>query len=169
MTREDCLLLGTISKTRGVRGELIIRIKNPTFEPDQKWESIFLQIDGILVPFFISSLHAANAGEWFVSFDDYESRDMVQHLIGSAVWIHKDLIETVDDEVFLDEFEGYRLKNVRTGKEGLITGFIDIPGNPLFEVSLEGEKLMVPAQDELVDEIDREHQTLCMNLPEGMM
>ena len=76
MTREDCLLLGTIGKTRGVRGELVLRVKNPAFEPDENWESLFLQIDGILVPFFISDLHAINPDEWMVRFDDYESKNV---------------------------------------------------------------------------------------------
>lgn len=169
MTREDCLLLGTIGKTRGVRGELVLRVKNPTFEPDENWESLFLQIDGILVPFFISALHAINPDEWIVSFDDYESKEKAVHFVGSDVWIHKDLLQADEDVFGLDELEGFCLTNVRTGRVGQITGFIDISGNPLFEVSMEGEKLMVPAQDELVEDLDREHRKLLMNLPEGMM
>jgi 16S rRNA processing protein RimM len=169
MTREDCILLGTISKTRGIRGEVIVRIKNPNIEPAENWESLFLQIDGILVPFFILSVIAINADEWIISFEDYEHMDMVRRFIGSHVWIRKDLVETFRDEVLLDALEGYLLTNVRTGKAGVITGFVDIPGNPIFEVSIQGEKLMIPAQDELVEDIDQENKRLFMNLPEGMM
>jgi 16S rRNA processing protein RimM len=169
MTRDDCILLGTIAKTRGVRGELILRIKDPTFKPAENWESLFLQIDGILVPFFILSVRAINAAEWIISFEDYEGKEMVQRFVGSPVWIRKDLMETIRDEALLDELQGYLLTNVRTGKTGVITGFLDIPGNPLFEVSIQGEKHMIPAQDELVEEIDQEKKRLSMNLPEGMM
>lgn len=169
MTREDCILLGTIVKTRGVRGELILRIKAPTFKPDENWESLFLQIDGLLVPFFILSVNAINAEEWIICFEDYEHKDQVQRFVGSPVWICKDLVETITDELFLEELGGYLLTNVRTGKAGVITGFMDIPGNPLFEVSFQGQKLLIPAQDELVEGIDMENKRLSMNLPEGMM
>ena len=169
MTREECLLLGTIAKTRGVRGELVLRLKNPTFEPEENWESLFLQIDGILVPFFIVSIRVIRAGEWIISFEDYESKDAVLAFVGTQVWIHKDLMEVDGNEVYLEDLEGYKLTNVRTGKEGLIKGFLDIPGNPLFEVTFEDIVLMIPAREELVTGIDREHRQLSMDLPEGMM
>lgn len=169
MTREDCMLLGTISKTHGVRGELIIRIADPSYEPDENWESLFLQIDGILVPFFISSLYVSKADEWFILFDDYDNKDSVQNLVGQQVWINKDLLARVEEEIYLDELTGYTLINVRTGKQGSITDFMDIPGNPVFEVSFEGDKVLVPAQDDLIEEIDPENQKLIMRLPEGIL
>jgi 16S rRNA processing protein RimM len=169
MTREDCLLLGTISKTHGVRGELIIRIADASFEPDENWESLFLQIDGILVPFFISSLHAPKPDEWFILFDDYDDKDSVQNLVGLSVWINRDFMATMVEEFYLDDLTGYALINETTGKRGLITDFMDIPGNPVFEVSIEGDKVLVPAQDDLIEEIDPDNQRLIMRLPEGLM
>ncbi len=169
MPREDCLLLGTISKTHGIRGEMIIRTNNLSFEPDENWESLFLQIDGILVPFFISSIRSFKADEWVVCFDDYDNKSSVENLIGSPVWVKNDLIEAVDDELYMDELTGYELINLTTGRQGVIVDFMDIPGNPVFEVELEGEKIMVPAQDELIQEIDQDDQKLTMHLPEGIM
>ncbi len=169
MTRDKCLLLGTISKTHGVRGELIIRTTNPSFEPDENWESLFLQIDGILVPFFISSLHAPKADEWFICFDDFDNKDSAQNLVGSPVWIQKEIMPNVREEIYMDELSGYVLINLSTGRMGLITDFMDIPGNPVFEVTIEGKKILVPAQDDMIEEIDQENQKLIIRLPEGIM
>lgn len=169
MTRDKCLLLGTISKTHGVRGELTIRISDPSFEPDENWESLFLQIDGILVPFFISSLYAPKADEWIICFDDYDNKDIAQSFLGCPVWIQKEYMVKVGEEIYMDELAGYVLINLSSGKQGLITDFLDIPGNPVFEVTIEGEKVLVPAQDELIEEIDQENQQLIMQLPEGIM
>jgi 16S rRNA processing protein RimM len=169
MTRDNCLLLGTISKTHGVRGELIIRIASPDFEPDENWESLFLQIDGILVPFFIASLHAPKAEEWIICFDDYKDKDSAQQLVGLPVWIEKEFLAKAGEVLYLDELTGYTLINLTTGKHGLINDFMDIPGNPVFEVRLTHEKVLVPAQDALIEEIDQENQKLLMRLPEGIM
>jgi len=163
------LLLGTISKTHGVRGELIIRISNPSFEPDENWESLFLQIDGILVPFFISSLYAPREDEWIICFDDYDNKNIVQNFMGCPVWIQKDYLAKVGEDIYMDELAGYGLINLSSGKQGLITDFMDIPGNPVFEVTIDGEKVLVPAQDDLIEEIDQENQQLIMRLPEGIM
>ena len=73
------------------------------------------------------------------------------------------------EEIYLDELTGYALINARTGKQGSITDFMDIPGNPVFEVSFEGDKVLVPAQDDLIEEIDPENQKLIMRLPEGIL
>ena len=169
MTRDKCLLLGTISKTHGVRGELIIRVTNPSFEPDENWESLFLQIDGILVPFFISSLYAPKADEWYVCFCDYDNKESAQNLVGSAVWIQKDLMAKAGEKIYMDDLTGYLLINISTGKRAQNNDFLDIPGNPVFEITLEGNSLLVPAQDEMIEEIDQESRKLVMRLPEGIM
>ena len=169
MTRDNCVLLGTISKTHGVRGELIIRIASPAFEANENWESLFLQIDGILVPFFIASLQTPKAEEWIICFDDYEDKDSAQRLVGLPVWIEKEYLAKAREAIYLDELTGYTLINLSTGKQGLINDFMDIPGNPVFEVMVTGEKVLVPAQDNLIEEIDQEHQKLLMRLPEGIM
>jgi 16S rRNA processing protein RimM len=169
MTREDCVLLGTISKWHGIRGGLIIRIKNLSLEPDENWESLFLQIDGILVPFFISSIFVFKADEWVVLFEDYDTRTSVEKLLGAPVWIRKDLVELDDAVLYMDELTGFELINTTTGKRGLIIDFMDIPGNPIFKVEATGEKIMVPAQDELIQQIDQDKKKLTMRLPEGIM
>ena len=169
MTRDKCLLLGTISKTHGVRGELIIRITEPSFEPDENWESLFLQIDGILVPFFISSIHAPKADEWIICFEDYDTKVSVLNFVGLPVWIDKEFMAKLEEEIYLDELRGYSIINISTGRQGLIDDFMDIPGNPVFEVSLEGETVLVPAQDDLIEDIDQENQKLIVRLPDGIM
>ncbi|MCK4855438.1 MAG: hypothetical protein KAT31_14265, partial [Bacteroidales bacterium] len=90
-------------------------------------------------------------------------------LVGSPVWIQKDFMAKVEEEIYMDELTGYALINISTGRQGLITDFMDIPGNPVFEVSLEGEKVLVPAQDDMIEEIDQENQKLIIRLPEGIM
>jgi 16S rRNA processing protein RimM len=76
---------------------------------------------------------------------------------------------TMEEEIYLDELTGYELINKTTGKRGLVSDFMDIPGNPVFEVSIEGDKVLVPAQDDLIEEIDTGNQRLIMRLPEGIM
>jgi ribosomal 30S subunit maturation factor RimM len=71
--------------------------------------------------------------------------------------------------IYMDELTGYTLVNASTGRQGLIADFMDIPGNPVFEVSFEGRNEMVPAQDDLMEEIDHKNQRLIMRLPEGIM
>jgi len=53
MNKKDCLQIGTIVKTHGVSGEVILEIKEPVLIELVR-ESVLLEIDGLLVPFFIA-------------------------------------------------------------------------------------------------------------------
>jgi len=53
MNKQDFLEIGSIIKTHGIHGELILEAKNPDLFENIK-ESVLLEIDGLLVPFFIA-------------------------------------------------------------------------------------------------------------------
>ncbi len=163
MTREDCILLGTIAKTHGVRGELIIRTANDSFDLEQDWESIFLQIEGILVPFFIVAMRAFKSDEWVVKFDWYEDKTKADKLVGLPVWVSKELMETPEEEVFLDDLIGFKFNDKTSGGTGHIVDYMDIPDNPLFEVEIDGEKNLVPAREEFILSVNPSEKKLALS------
>lgn len=169
MTRDNCILLGTIAKTYGVRGELIIRTANPYFDINKDWESMFLQIDGILVPFFISRLRAFRPGEWVLKIDWYESKSKAETLVGCPVWIRKEWMEPPDEEICLEELIGFGFMDTRSGQQGIIVDFMDIPDNPVFEVEIGREKKLVPASEELILKVDAGKMQVTFELPEGLI
>ena len=169
MTREDHILLGTIAKTHGVHGELIIRTSNPSFDLKEDWESIFLKIDGILVPFFISYLHEFKPGEWILKLDWYKNKSEAESLRGYQVWVQADLIELPEEEVSMDELVGYKFTDSASGKQGSITDFMNIPDNPVFEVEISGENKLIPARDEFIIEVDTRKRHISIELPEGLI
>lgn len=169
MTRDDITLLGTIAKTYGVRGELILRTADPFFELNENWESIFLQIDGILVPFFIASLRPFKTGEWVVKFEWYEDRNRAETLLGYSAWCEQDLLETPAAELFLDDLVGYNFTDTTSGRSGEITGFMDIPENPVFEAGSGTDTFLIPAREEMILEVDTEKRSIIFELPEGIL
>jgi 16S rRNA processing protein RimM len=169
MTRDDITLLGTIVKTHGVRGELILRTADPSFELNENWESIFLQIDGILVPFFISGLRPFKSGEWVIKFDWYEDRNRAETLLGYSAWCEQDQLEAPEDELFLDDLLGYTFRDKTSGRSGHITGFMDIPENPVFEAESGTDTYLIPAREEMILEVDTEKRNIIFELPEGII
>ena len=169
MARENHILLGTIAKTHGVRGELIIRASSPSFDLNEDRESIFLKIDGILVPFFISSLKEFKSGEWVLKLDWYRNKSEAQSLCGYQVWVQSDRMQPPDGEIYLDELIGYEFTDSGSGQKGRITDFMDIPDNPVFEVEIRGNRLLVPAREELLLDVDTGKRQISIELPEGLI
>jgi len=56
MTIKDCFFLGTVAKLHGFKGEvsLFLDVSNPS--DYQQLTSVFIEIDGALIPFFIEHL-----------------------------------------------------------------------------------------------------------------
>ena len=52
MRKEDCYYLGKITKTHGFKGNLILHLDTDEPELYENLESVFIERDGMLVPFF---------------------------------------------------------------------------------------------------------------------
>jgi 16S rRNA processing protein RimM len=169
MTRDECILLGSITKTHGVRGELILRTGKVSFEPEQNWGTVFLEIDGILVPFSISALANMRERDWLISFYEVTDKNKAESITGLKVWVSRDLIDEGTDELFYDQLAGFTLTDKISGKSGTIIEYLDIPGNPVFDVNIEGENHLIPAQEEFIVEFDVENRFILMNLPSGLL
>ena len=56
MREEDCYQLGEVIKTHGLKGEVSVLLDVDFPEEYSELESVFLQMEGNLVPFFIDSI-----------------------------------------------------------------------------------------------------------------
>ena len=53
MKKEDCYFLGTITRTHGLQGNVVLKLDTDQPEMYNKLESIFVEVNGLLVPFFV--------------------------------------------------------------------------------------------------------------------
>ena len=169
MTRDECILLGSISKTHGVRGELILRTGRISFEPEKNWGSLFLEIDGIMVPFFIAEIFHLRGNDWVIGFDDISDKSRAEVFTGKKVWVSRELVDPGQDDIYYDQLAGFSLHDRNSGKSGIIEEYLDIPGNPVFDVVIDGMNHLVPAQEEFILELDAGKKTILVNLPEGLL
>jgi len=56
MKKDDHYLLGSLLKTSGIKGEILLKFINDCLEEIQELESIFIDVDNKLVPFFIEGI-----------------------------------------------------------------------------------------------------------------
>ena len=89
-------------------------------------------------------------------------------MVGYPVWIQKDWIDSLEEEVYLDELIGFNFIDTKSGQRGIIVDFIDIPENPVFELKIGREKRLVPAREEMILEVDAKNRQISMELPDGL-
>ncbi len=168
---EDCYKLGFVYKAYGIKGELIIRIDLQLSENIiNKWESIFIEINGLLVPFFIEKIYQRSDIELQIKLEDIEDEIQAKIYTGDSIFIDKNLYEFPDEENIFFEWLAFIVSN----KEGLIIGkiseLLEFPGQNMLKIcNPDSEDIIIPAIEDWIVSVDTEKKTICMDLPDGLI
>ena len=168
--KSSCTNIGECVKRHGVKGELIIRL-NPQLSIDSIDAAfMYFELDGSLVPFKIDTIRIKNSSDILVSFYDTENENTVTRLIQSQVYVeNKDLQLDTSTTNDLTSFIGWKAEDKNIGDLGVIIDIIEITNNPLFVIDNQGSELLVPANDDLVSNIDKENRVITLTIPEGLL
>ena len=80
---------------------------------------------------------------------------------------HADSLE--DDELTWNYFVGFLIKDVKMGEIGKVIDVDDSTINTLFIIEHDGNELLIPAQEDLIVDLNRETKTITMDLPNGLL
>lgn len=160
--------IGYIQRTHGIKGEMQVVLNDTCRIDPNDMESVFVEIDGIPVPFFILSFKEISGNRYILHFDEITSIEEADTLVGYRLLVpSSELPQT--DEIFLSDLVGYSL--YASGElVGTITHYRELGLNALFSVSTSGgTEVLIPATDELVVSVDVDGKVLEMDLPEGLI
>ncbi len=168
MRKDDCYQLGEVIKTHGLNGEVSIHLDVDFPNEYQNLESVFLEQQGNLVPLFISSIQI-NKGKALVHFEDIDSIEGAKVLIKSKLFLPLSQLPKLEngqyyfhDLVNCVVYEG-------SSRLGLIKEVIDLNGNQLISVDMEGKEILIPLKDEILTTVDIPAEKVSVNLPDGLL
>jgi len=163
--REEVYKIGKLSKAHGVKGELSFLFDDDVFDRTDA-DYIIVDIDGILVPFFIEEYRFKTDNNALMKLEGIDTMEQARELSGCDVFFPRNLSDE-DEQVSWAKITGYELIDTSTGKSiGKIASIDDSTINILFE--LEDGKL-IPASEDLIQDIDIKRQKIEINLPEGIL
>ena len=130
-------------------------------------EYLVLDVDGILVPFFMEEYRFRNDSVCLVKFCDVDTQQRAQELTGCDVYFPRALAEEAEETPSLSSLVGFKIVNVPDGSTiGTIAAIDDTTQNILFELE---DGTLIPASDELIENIDVNKKEIIMNIPEGLL
>ena len=156
---------GAVQKTFGARGELLVQLRAGT-EAIAIKEPVFVMIDGLPVPFYFKSFALHGNHRAHVVFDDMESQKLAEELVGKTLWLPGTEKATVAPQ---PDFTGYAVHDRQHGALGVVSGFLDIPGNPCLRIMYENRELIIPFNEAIVVRTDIKKRLLETLLPEGLL
>ena len=170
MRKKDCFYLGKIAKKYSFKGEVLVYLDTDEPELYTELESMFVEINGHLVPFFIenSSLHKNDFLR--VRFEDVKNEEEADALLGNHVYLPLKMLPKLSgNKFYFHEVIGFEVEDKRLGFVGEIQSINDSSAQPLFEVLNGDVEILIPMIDHFLVKIDRENKKVVMDLPEGLI
>lgn len=169
MRIEDCFFLGTITRKHGKDGGLVIHLETDQPENYYKMESVLLENNGELVPFFIEELTVLKADQMRVFFEDFSPRE-THTLIGKDLYLPLSMLPKLSGKKFYyHEIEGFKAVDSIAGEIGIIKFIIDREPQPLVVVEKNEKEIYIPAIDEFIERIDRAEKVMYFQCPDGLL
>ncbi|GGD90437.1 ribosome maturation factor RimM [Planktosalinus lacus] len=170
MQKEECFYLGKIVRKYSFKGEVLIKLDTDEPEMYTELESVFVDFNNNLIPFFIeqSGLHKSTLLR--VRFEDVDTEQKADEIIGLDIYLPLSFLPELDDEQFYyHEIIGFTAEDVNFGKIGIVKGVNDSAAQALFEIDRDGKQILIPVNDDFIKKVDKKNKTLLLDTPEGLI
>ena len=164
--KEEVYKIGRIGKAHGVKGEVSFNFDDDVFDRVDA-EYLILEVDGILVPFFMEEYRFRSDSTALVKFEDIDTQDRARELTNCDVYFPRDLADDEEEVLTYSFLVGFDIVEASTGKKvGTIASIDESTLNILFELE---DGMLIPASEELITDIDKDNKTITIALPEGIL
>ncbi len=169
MTKDDCFKVGSVLKTKGLKGELNIYVDFDGIEKI-KFNTIFLEIAGKLVPFFVSSIKYLQKNAGYLNLEDIDTIEKAAPLVKKDIYLDNKLKPKKKKAEFtLMDVKGFIAIDEAHGELGEILEVMEYPQQILASVSFKEKEVLFPLNAATIKGIDVEGGEIYLDLPEGLL
>jgi len=159
--------IGYISKTHGLKGHVILRLNEFINIDEDNIKSIFLELNGSQVPYFITECKLVNVG-YIIKLENIDKLENAKNLIAKKAFTLPEFV--LEDEDSLNEFIGYTIIDSKLGNIGVINEIDQKTNNVVIKViHSSGVEIILPFNDDFIIEIDDDLKTIDFEAPEGLI
>lgn len=168
----ELLILGTIIKTQGIKGEL--KLKLFTHFGKKRFKAgvtFYLKKEGCDDKILTSSTYREANGFGFVTFEEIQSCNDAENYIGYSIYKEKDLSLLKKDEYYYCDLEGLTVVDSATSLEvGTIVEVVEYPAQITFRcINDDKKEFFVPFVKAFVNEVDIENKKIFINVIPGLL
>tara|TARA_X000000368_G_C22975670_1_gene687536 strand:+ start:111 stop:638 length:528 start_codon:yes stop_codon:yes gene_type:complete len=170
MELKDCFYLGKITKKYSFKGELIISLDTDEPEIYKNLKSVFININGRLIPYFIEKSKSQKKSTLRVKFEDINSEEEALSIINKEVYLPlENLPELKGKKFYYHEIIGYNVVDTNHGNIGLIIKVEDKTSQSIFVIKNNGKEILIPVNDNIIQMINRKNKTIHITAPNGLI
>lgn len=170
MRKEDVFYVGKIAKKFSFKGEVLIYLDTDEPEILTELESVIVEFNHNLVPFFIEKSSFHKNDYLRVKFEDVDTEAEADAILGSDVYLPIALLpELNDDQFYYHEIIGFELIDENSDFRASIARVNDSNFQVLLEVDHQNQTILVPLVDEFIIKVDKASKQFIMRLPVGLV
>lgn len=168
---ENLVSIGYTKKPHGLKGELKVLIDDLYLDDFLDAETIFLELKGKKLPFFIESVREGN--EILVKLEDIDSKEAADNIASKEIFLRESDIVPLDErELEEDDFVqylGYQVQDSELGLIGAIEEIIEYPQQMMAVVNYQDREVLIPMNEAFIKKIQKKEKIIRMELPEGLL
>ena len=170
MRKQDCFYLGNIVKKHSFKGEVVIKLDTDEPELYKNMESVFVDLGGNLVPFFIKKSSLSRGTMLRVHFEDVNSEEEADFIMKSGIYLPLSLLPKLEgNQFYFHEIIGFHVIDEIHGDIGVLVYINDKAAQPMFEIENGAVEIFIPMIDDFIKKIDRENKQIHVKTPEGLV
>ena len=130
----------------------------------------FIAYRNTFLPYFVkhSQLHKSDLLR--VKLEDIDTESDAEALLKSEVYLPLELLPKLEGNTFyFHEIIGFTIKDKHFGDVGIIKSINDSTAQALFEIDRDGVEILIPMNDEFIIEVNRDTETINVDVPEGLI
>jgi len=160
----DYILIGKVSSTHGIKGEIKLLSDFPYKQKVFKKNNILI-IDH---KEYLITNYRTHKNFDLITLDGYTSINDVEHLLRKKVYIKKENLELSSTEILDEELITYKVLTTNN-KRGIIKEiFSSSPKTKIIRVEIEKKEILIPYHKNFIKKINKETKEIFIDLIDGM-
>jgi 16S rRNA processing protein RimM len=169
---DECYELGKILKSHGLKGEVSVFLDVDYPEDYEEMDSVLVQLDGELIPFEIEQIRILpnKPKTALVKLATIDTIEQTDALSGATLYLPLDVLpELGEKEFYYHEVIGFEVIDKNLGLISTIDTVYSFTEGSLLVLEYKGKEVLIPINDETIEQVDRVNKVLKVNLPDGLL
>jgi len=165
----DHVKIGTIVSKHGYKGFIKISVSSFNFDQLPDIKHIFIDINNCFIPFMVDEIKSFSDNLLILKLVEVNTEKEAEDIIFKNVFIDSKSYKPIEGKSFFyNELVSYSVYS-KSKKVGIIDSINSELPQPVFEVLIKSNKVMIPIHEDLIEKIDKKNKIIHIDIPEGLI